>query len=283
MQLFLTIIISFLCLFSPVWAEELPYVLVSVSPHKYVVEKIAGDTVNVGLLVPAGASAHTYEPTPKQMLTASQAKIWFRIGEGFEARALKTLTAHNSRMIVTDLRRNVDMIVSDAHTGCPHCHAAGQDLHFWLSARQLQRQARTVAEVLSVAYPEHKARYEQALAAFIDELEQLDQDIRALLSPIKGQIILVSHPAYAYFCRDYGLVQRSIEFEGKDPTPQQMTRTLNLAREANVKKVFIQAQYNNKGARLFAQQLGAEVVMLDPYAENVNKSMLDIARNFANQ
>ena len=92
---------------------------------------------------------------------------------------------------------------------------------------------------------------------------------------------MVSHPAYAYFCRDYNLTQLSIEFEGKDPTPFQLTAILNKARDAHIKKIFIQAQYNSKGARLFAKELGAEVVMLGPYAEDYIHSMLEIARRFA--
>lgn len=276
-----TICIFFSC--KALAAEKKPYVLVSIAPHKYVVEKIAGDTVQVGLLVPAGASAHTYEPTPKQMLMASQALVWFRIGEGFENRALQTLKGHNSQMVISDLRSGVSMIEGDTHSGCAHCHANGQDLHIWLSPRQLKIQAKTITDVLSERYPENKSKYTEAFLQFSQELDDLDQEIAAILRPLKGRLILVSHPAYAYFCRDYGLKQASIEFEGKDPTPQQMNKILNLARAANIKKIFIQAQYNNKGARLFAKELGAEVVMLDPYAENVKASMLEIAHNFANQ
>jgi zinc transport system substrate-binding protein len=77
------------------------------------------------------------------------------------------------------------------------------------------------------------------------------------------------------------LEQLSIEFEGKDPTPQQLNVILMKARAARISKVYIQPQYNSKGARLFAQELHAEVVVLDPYSENYINSMLDIARAFS--
>lgn len=270
--------------FPAAWAaEKVPTVLVSVSPHKHLVERIAGETVKVMLLVPAGSSAHTYEPTPRQMVAASQADIWFKIGENFETRALKTLQGHRSDLKVIDLRDGLDMITTDPESGCHCCHANSQDLHIWLSPRLLKIQAATITRGLSQLFPENRERYETALEQLLGDLDQLDDQIRAIFASSNPHLILVSHPAYAYFSRDYGLRQLSIEFEGKDPTPQQMNRILNQARAAGVKKVFIQAQYPSKGARLFAKELNAEVVTLDPYAENVEQSMLEIARNFANQ
>lgn len=262
-------------------AQEVPSVLVSVAPYKLFVEKIAGETVNVNLMVPAGASSHTYEPTPKQMIGASKAAAWFCIGESFENRAIPSLKAHHPQMAIIDLRQGVDVIKSDPHTGCCCCRASGHDLHIWMSPKQVEIQARTIAKALMQLFPHNASQYQKGLEQLISELEGLDKEIKTLLEPLKDRLILVSHPAYAYFCRDYHLQQMSIEFEGKDPTPQQLTQILNRAREAHIKRIYIQIQYNSKGARLFAKELGAEVVMLDPYSEHYFDSMMEIAREFA--
>lgn len=261
-------------------AEETE-LLVSVAPHKFFVEKIVGNTAHVRLMVPAGASSHTYEPTPKQVIAASKAKIWFCVGEQFEQRALKALKVHNHEIKAVDLRQGVAMISADPMTGHCCCHANSQDLHIWLSARQAKVQAQTIADLLIACYPEHADLYHKNLQKFLAELNELDLQIEALLEPLQNRILLVSHPAYAYFCRDYQLTQLSIEFEGKDPTPQQLNRILNLAREAHVGKVFIQQQYSSKGARLFAKELQAKIVLLDPYAEDYLNSMLQIAQAIA--
>ena len=89
-------------------AEPTPIVLVSVAPHKFFVEQIAKESVQVHLMVPAGASSHTYEPTPRQMVTAGQAKLWFRIGEPFENRAVQALTSHHPDLEIIDLRQGLD-------------------------------------------------------------------------------------------------------------------------------------------------------------------------------
>ena len=281
MHKFFVSLFTLLICSSIIYAHEVPMVLVSIAPYKLFVEKIAGDTVEVNLVVPAGASAHTYEPTPKQMIAASQALAWFCIGESFETRAIPSLKAYNPSMTLIDLRQGVDMIKADPLTGCCCCHANSQDLHIWLSARQMDIQARTIAQGLSQLLPQNAEVYQKGLDQLLQELKALDQEITISLKSLKNRLIVVSHPAYAYFCRDYDLKQMSIEFEGKDPTPLQLTNILNRARAANTKKVYIQKQYNNKGARLFAKELKAEVVMLDPYAEQYFDSMRAIAHQFS--
>lgn len=262
--------------------EAPPYILVSVAPHKFFVEKIAKGTVQVYLMVPAGASSHTYEPTPRQMLTASQADIWFRIGESFENRAIQALKSHHPHLQIVDLRQGLDLIHADRDKHCSCCPGS-VDLHFWLSARQAQIQAQTIADALSVAYPKHANDYQANLEAFQKELQDIDQKIQALLAPLKNRHIFVSHPAYAYFCRDYHLEQHAVEVEGKDPTPQQMTKLLNLARQLNMQTIFIQMQYNNKAAKLVADTLCAQLVVLDPYSEYYLTSMMEIAHAFAKE
>lgn len=93
--------------------------------------------------------------------------------------------------------------------------------------------------------------------------------------------VMVGHPAYAYMARDYDFKQLSVEMEGRDPSPQQLTNILNEARAAKIKKIFTQPQYSNKGAKLIAEEIGAQIVTLDPYSADYLNSMLNIANAFA--
>ena len=284
MKTLLTTLLVFFFSFSSVRGAEgisLPTVLVSVAPHKFFVEKIAGDTVHVELMVPAGASAHSYEPTPKQILRVSGADIWFQVGEFFEKRAGNALKSYRPEMTFVNLCTGLDLI-HDADGMCAHCHSHGSaDLHIWLSPRMAKIEAETICKALSAQLPQNKDLYQENLRQFQKELTALDEDISTQLSSLSNRTILVSHPAYAYFCRDYNLKQLSIEFEGKDPTPRQLTHLLQKAQDLNIRKIFIQPQYNNKGALLIGKEIGAKVVSLNPYAEDYFQSMREIAREFA--
>jgi zinc transport system substrate-binding protein len=284
--MFKTILFSFLFLTGILTANETiaakPTVLVTLAPYKFFVERIAGDTVKIALLVPPAASSHTFEPTPKQTLEAGRAALWFIMGEPFETRALPAIKNNNPAMQVIDLRQGVQLIYGH------HCHAAechhgvdSADLHLWLSPKIAQIQARTIAKGLIQLLPQHSDLYTKNLETLLQELQALDQEINNALAPLQNRFIMVSHPAYAYFCREYTLTQLSIEFEGRDPTPQQLTSVLNEARTHGIKTIFTQPQYSNKGAKLIASYLNAQVVSLDPYSEDYFNSMRSIALHFA--
>jgi zinc transport system substrate-binding protein len=257
------------------------YVLVSIAPYKFFVEKIAGNTLEVGLMIPPGGSPHSFEPTAKQVLAAGRADIWFRMGEGFETRALPAIKGHHPNMQIVDLRTGASLIIADKEHAHVCAHHDCIDPHIWLSPKEAKIQAKTIANTLIKTYPEFKDQYQRSLEIFLKELEELDHYIENLLNPLKYRIIMVSHPAFAYFCRDYRMEQLSIEFEGKEPSPRQLTQILQLARKAHIKKVFILEQLIGKGARLVAQNLSAQVIEIDVLSENYLENMRVIARNFA--
>ena len=259
-------------------------VIVSVAPYKFFVESIAGDSVKVDVLVPPGASFHHYEPTPGQVIKAAKADIWFRIGESFEGRALQAITSHHPEIKIVDLRDGVNLIVVDHahhhHEAC--CHGeGGADLHIWLSLRQSKIQAKKIAEALIAVYPEHKKEFEERLDLLLGKMERLDQEIITLLKPLKTRVMMVGHPAYAYFARDYDLRQIPVELEGKDPSAKQLTLLLHTARELKIKTIFVQPQYNNKGPALIAKEIGAELIVLDPYSGDYFQTLREIARKIS--
>lgn len=264
--------------FSPIFGDY-PNVLVSLAPYKYFLERLSDNQLNVQLMVPPGASSHTYEPSPRQMVAASKGLIWFRIGEPFEEKAIRSLKSHSSNLEIVDLRKGLDLIhFGHAHKGC--CGGC-TDLHYWLSPRLMELQLEVITGALSRKFPENAEIYKKNSSIIQDELKLLDKEINTLLSFLKNRKLLVSHPAYAYFCRDYDLKQFSIEHEGRDPTPKQLTELMDLAKQSEFHTIFIQPQYGNKAAKLIAEAIGAKIVTLDPYSEDYFNSMRAIAKAFS--
>lgn len=252
-------------------------VLVSIAPQKFIVERIGGETVSVETIVPQGASPHSYEPTLRQVISARQGKAWFRMGESFEIRLVNAL---KNTLVIVDQREGADLISASCS-----CHSSddAHDPHIWLSPRLLQIQATQIAHTLSQLNPESASIYAQNLEGLIFELETLDQEIRQTLAKNSNRIVLVSHPAFGYFCRDYGFTQLSIEMEGKEPAPKYLTDLLLKARGLNIRYVFLQRQYNTKGGERLAKELKAKIVYLDPYAEKVLENLKIIAEAFSKE
>lgn len=261
------------CSFSLTAADDKPVLLVTVSPYRFFVEQIVGDFASVEVLVPPGASAHTFEPNPKQMMRASMAAIWFRIGEPFEEKAWNALMSSRPNLKTVNLWEGLSLL----HGECKAHKHCGADLHLWTSPKNGVIQAKMIAKALIENYPAEAERFQKNLDRFLGELSTLDAYILGKTAPLKNRTFVVSHPAYGYFCRDYKLEQVSIEFEGRDPTSKQLTVLLERVKEIKPKAIFTQPQYSDKAAKLIGSAIGAKVVELDPYSEHYIHAMEKIA------
>ena len=94
----------------------------------------------------------------------------------------------------------------------------------------------------------------------------------------KGRSFFVFHPAYGYFARDTGLNQVAIEFEGKEPTGKGLSETIERARQAEVRSIFVQPQFASASAEAVAKEIGAKVESLDPLAKDVVANLREISR-----
>lgn len=253
-----------------------PVLLVSIAPYRYLTEQIAGPTFQVLAAVPPGADPHSFEPTSQQMQQLLQGQIWFRIGEPFEEKSLSLLRQKNKDLIVQDLREGISLI-PESSTHCPHCSENHLDRHIWLSPKLAAVQAETIAAVLAQKFPEQKPIFEKNLGQLKATLLSLDQEINALLKDVEGRALLVSHPSFGYFCKEYGLTQLSIEYEGKDPRPKHLEHLLQEAKEHKVTIAFAQPQYNNKGAQILAEKLHLPVRLIDPYGPDYVETLTKLA------
>jgi zinc transport system substrate-binding protein len=258
-----------------------PTVLVSVAPYAYFVHKIAGSDFPVHILVPEDSNPHVYEPKPKEVQAIADARLWVRLGDPADQKVYNVFKERNSGMVIADVTQGVPMLSECDAEGHSHCHHEGNDLHIWMSPRLAKIQAKTIAEGLITAFPEMSLRFETGLASFLEELDALDQELTLLLKPKENEAILVSHPAFAYFCQDYHLTQLSIEIEGKDPLPQHLTSLIDEAKKLKVTAVLLQPQYSNKGAELIAQELKVTTAMVNPYAEDYVDNLRQIAQIIA--
>ena len=250
-------------------------VLVSIPPYLYFIQQLTSGTLHSVSLAPEGANPHLYEPTPKQVKQAKNAKVWIRLSEHFEQKIAHSLQEQNTKLLVVNLAEG---LASPATCHCHHCHQEEhQDLHIWLSLRLAQKQALSIAEALIQAFPEKKELIECNLPLLLEKLSRADEQITQKLSSFAGQAILVSHEAFSYFCQDYQLVQLSVESEGKDPLPRQVSSIIQSAKKLPIRTVLTQAQYNNKGAELLAHELNLPIHSVDPYSSNYLDNFLHIA------
>lgn len=252
-----------------------PSIFVSLPPYAYFVEKIGGDNLKVEVLVPRGTNPHMYEPSPQQVSEIAHASLWLRSHDPFETKLLDVLKEQSPQLEIVDLTEGLSLIGEDHH--CCHHHHETLDLHVWLSPELASKQAKIIEAALSRLFPEKAPQFQQNLQVLLDELNQLDQALTLQLKPFSDKTLLVSHPAFGYFCNRYHLKQLSLEQEGKEPLPQDILHTLEQAKASNTHLILTQPQYSNKAALLVAQKLNLAAHEIDPYQKDYPNMMHELA------
>ncbi len=239
----------------------------SILPQKYFVERVAKGDAEVVVMVGPGANPATYEPSPRQMAQLSEAQAYFRIGVPFEEAWMPRISAAHPDLRIIDTSEGIRKIDGDPHV--------------WTNPLMVRTIAVTLKEAFAAMIPARKAVYDANCSEFIRDLEALDAEIRAMLHPVKNRKFMVFHPSWAYFAAAYGLEQISIEREGKEPGAKTLERFIALGKKEQVKVIFVQAQFSRRSAETIAQAIGAQVVAVDPLAEDYIVNMRRVATAFA--
>jgi len=257
-------------------------VAVSIDPQRFLVERIGGDTIKVVTIVPAGKNPHSYEPTPSQMKELSRSVVWFSIRIEFEQAIMpkiKSLYPH-IRIVDTSIgikRRIMKEEELDKHDhDHDHDEVGAEDTHIWMSVRLMKNQADVVYKTLVEINPSQKALYKKNYENLLKELDILDKELSRKLAPYKGKEFFIYHPVLGYFADDYGLRQISIEIKGKEPSPSQLAKVINLARKHKVKIIFVQEGFSKKSAETVAKAIGGKVVEINPLTSDYLNMMRKI-------
>jgi zinc transport system substrate-binding protein len=252
-------------------------ITVSIAPFKYFVREIAGDDFNVNVMVPSGANPHVYEPYPEQVNQLRKSVAYISNGFlGFEMAWLDRFYEVNKTMIRVSPGEKIEPIASAHERGHEGMHTEGADPHYWVSPKCAMIIASSVLELLCTLNPEAKEKYETNYADLLVKIGEADKMAQSLFSEVRGKTFMIFHPNLAYLARDYGLQEIAVEFEGKEPPPSRMKELIDLARSENLKTIFVQKEYDSRNAKSIANEVGAEVVVIDPLSEDWLKSTMDI-------
>lgn len=250
-------------------------ITVSIAPFKYFVEEIAGDDFKVNVMVPAGANPHIYEPFPEQINKLRRSVAYISNGYlGFEMTWLDRFYETNKTMKRLSLGDKIDPLVSGHHHEGDHVE--GADPHYWVSPKCALIMATSVKEFLCELNPSQKQKYEVNYDSLFSKIQEVDNKALELFSGVKNRSFMIFHPNLGYLARDYGLEEIPVEYEGKEPPPSRLKELIDRAREDGLKTIFVQREYDTKNAKAIADEIGAEVKIIDPLSEEWQKATMDI-------
>lgn len=262
-----------------------PTVTVTIEPYRYFVNQIAGDKVDVNVMVPAGSNPETYEPTAQQMVKLAESALYFKVGKiGFEETWMKKLTDNAPYMSVIDTSVGI----------APAKTTGGViDPHTWMSTTSAACITTNICKALCELMPEDSAYFVQKKYEFTKITENVNRNLafylpkakeaREKLTSKKGTHIsfVIYHPALTYFAKDYGLAQYPIEEEGREPSIAQLQALIDKAKREQIKTVFIQKEFANRNTQTFIEATHSQPIEINPLAYNWEREMISIAKKLA--
>lgn len=250
-----------------------PAVAVTIFPLYDMVRNVAGDRIETVLVLPSGASPHTFEITVPVVKKIQGAKLIFAIGYGID-----------------DWIASVQEVIPDARVSIPSEGIAlrksveeeegGVDPHYWLSIPNAEVMVGNIAKELGIADPENSGYYLARAENYVRELKEADAEVRVLLGDLRSRDIVTMHDAWYYFAEEYGLVVRG-SFEpspGKEPTQKDLIRLTDLIREYRIGTVFSEPQLSSESLKPFLRDLGISLAILDPEGSPETASYIELMR-----
>ena len=286
MKNYLYILILLLVACHPKPKDERKLVSVSILPQKYFVDQIAGNLLQVNVLVPPGSSPHNYEILPSQMKDLAKSKAWLQIGMlTFEAALKDKLADINKDLSIVNCSVGIVPIAGSEseEQGHEQAHHDAYDPHVWLAPAESKIIAQNTLKALKAGFPEHASDFESNYARFITRIDSISKVIEQKLAPMRNRNILIFHPALAYYARQFGMKQVALELDGKDPSPRHMKDIVDLAHEQNIHVIFIQKEFDSAFALQLSREIDGKVIIIDPLDYNWEKQLMDITDKIAAQ
>ncbi len=273
------LLLSALCVF----AFGKPIISVSIPPQAFFVEKIAKDSVEINILIPPNSDEHTMEFKPQALKKLEQSKIYFLadlelekiLGEKFKS-ILKNVKIVNINEGIHLLEGGHDHEHKHDHDGhhAEEEHDEYNDPHVWLDPVLVKKLAQNITQALVQSFPKNKEFYEANLANFLKELDQMNAQIAEKLKNIKRNEFIVYHPSWAYLAKRYNLVQIPVEIDGKEPKSKDLQNLIKLAKEKDIRVIFVQPGFPENSAKVLAKELNAQIVSINHLARNWDEELL---------
>lgn len=248
-----------------------PTVTVTIPPYKYFVEKIAGDKVDVNVMVSNGNNPETYEPNAQQMMELSNSALYLKVGSiGFEQTWIKKLQDNAP-----------DMKMIDTSVGITPAKTPGGNIdpHVWMSCKNARIISSNIFKALCQLEPENKTFFQKNYQQLLSSIDRQDSIIRKSFkdNPEMVRKFVIYHPILTYFARDYQLEQLAIEEEGREPSAAQLKSLIERARKQKIRYCLIQAEFANRNTTTFIKESQTKAMDINPLQADWANAMKEVS------
>lgn len=259
-------------------AGEKLHVVATTSIVADVVAQIAGENIDLVVLMPPGTDPHSFEPTPQDAAAIADAHVVFINGIGLETFIDPLLASAGQGIAVVSVSQGADLLHLEEisalqtdttdHEEETHEHEGLYDPHVWFDPTQLVVWTHNIEAALSTLDPNHASAYHERAEAYRARLEALHQWIVQQIAqiPEKRRVLVSDHVELGYLARRYELRQVGAVIPGystlAEPSAQEMAALEDTIRSLGVRAIFVGRTVNPRLAERIAADTGIQIVFL---------------------
>lgn len=223
-----------------------------------VVGFIAGDHVDLKILIPPDVDPHAYEPAPSDAEKLEQADLVFSNGLNLEESMGSLLNSINNVVAVSDGVAPIQVTMGD--------EAGSTDPHSWMNPQNVKIWADNIATALAEVDPANADDYRANAEAYKTKLDELDAWVieQVALIPQENRVLVTDHEALGYFAQHYGfqIVGALIPSYStlSEPSAGELAELETAIQQYGVKAIFVGTSMNPSLAERVAADTGVKLV-----------------------
>lgn len=241
------------CGATPVAGDGLAVVATTTQVTEFT-QAVVGETGTVTGLIQPNQSAHSFDPSAKQLLELSQADAVVMNGADLEPWLADALTAANFQGVLIDASTGIPLIEKDPHV--------------WTAPLNAEKMVTTISTGLA-SVPgldaEQKSQLQSNAQAYNLQLAALNEWVLANLAevPTDQRLLVTNHDAFTYFVDAYdinflGSIIPSFD-DNAEPSAAELDRLIALIQSSGAPAIFSEASISPKLAETIAAEAGVKV------------------------
>lgn len=245
-----------------------PVVAVANYPLKYFAERLAADLIEVRFPAPADEDPAFWQPGDADVAVFQNAALILMNGATYSKWAEKvSLPASKLTDTSEGFKANFievkDSVTHSHGPGGEHSHS-GTAFTTWIDFSQAIAQATAARAGLGRILPDASGQLDQSLKALADDLQKLDDRMKAVGKRMGGQPVVASHPVYQYWARRYGIHLQAVLWEPETVPDDRAMEDLKKILAAHPAKWMIWEGDPAKESTEKLKAIGVGSVVFDP-------------------
>lgn len=263
-------------------------VVATIFPQYDFIREIAGDKVELTMLLSPGSESHSFDPTPQDIITIENCDIFIYVGGESDEWVNQILDSMDtSSMKIISLMNLVDLVEEEIIEGMEEEEEGTEegaekgaeeeieyDEHIWTSPKNAMTIVQYISDTLCELDKNNASVYTASAASYLEKLNELDESFQTVVDNAETHtLVFADRFPFRYFADTYGLDYYAA-FPGCSTETEASAATvaflIDKVNEENIPVVFYLEFSNEKMADTICESTNAKKLLLHS-CHNISK------------